>query len=395
MADLTAQKAKAKAAVEAAGPDLDRLADQIHANPEQAYGERQAAAWLGAFLKARGFRVTHGVGGVETAFLAETAPASPGRPTVAVLAEYDALPRIGHACGHNLIATTAVGAGLACRDLVPPEAGRVIVLGTPAEEGGGGKQAMLDAGVFEGVDAVLMIHPWDRTRVWAPALGLIPFKVAFHGKNAHAAASPHLGVNALDAMILLFTGIGLLRQQVTGDARLHGVITKGGDKPNIIPDLTEAEIYVRALDPAHVRDLHRRVLAVAEGAATATGCRMTTETTGYAYEPVRDYPSLSDLFRKNLAALGVPETSPAGEMGGSTDFGNLSQRIPGVHAYLEVAERGTSLHTPAFAQAAASPRGKAMLRAGAAALAQTALDILLVPGALDRARAERPHRAPA
>ncbi|HEX7127568.1 MAG TPA: M20 family metallopeptidase [Thermodesulfobacteriota bacterium] len=390
MADLSTQKARAKAVVEAAGPELDRLADRIHANPELGYEERQAAAWLGEFLAERGFHVTHGVGGVATAFVAETGPARPGAPTVAMLAEYDALPNIGHACGHNLIAAIAVGAGLACRDLVPPEAGRVIVLGTPAEEGGGGKQALLDAGVFDGIDAAMMIHPWDRTAAWAPALGLIPFKVAFHGRNAHAAGAPHLGVNALDAMILLFTGIGLLRQQITGDARIHGVITRGGDKPNIIPDYTEAEFYVRALDPAYVAELHRRVLAVAEGAATATGCRMTTETTGYAYDPVREYPTLSALFRRNLEALGLSEAPGGGEMAGSTDFGNVSQRIPGLHAYLEVADRGTSLHTPTFAAAAAAPRAKAMIRAGATVLAQTALDLLLAPGALDRARAERP-----
>jgi amidohydrolase len=387
MADVDALKRRAAAIVDAAGADLEALADRIHANPELAFEERQAAGWLSEFLAARGFAVTRGVGGLETAFVAEARPAGPGAPTVAFLAEYDALPKIGHACGHNLIAAISVGAALACRELLPASAGRVVVLGTPAEEGAGGKVALLEAGVFDEIDAALMIHPWDRTRAWAPALGLISFRATFRGRASHAAGAPHLGVNALDAMILLFNGVALMRQQLKEDARVHGVITKGGDKPNVIPDHTEAEFYVRALDGAYVRELFERVSAIADGAARATGCRVDVASTGYPFEPVRENRTLSDLFRRNADRLGYPESAEY-YVGGSTDFGNVSQRVPGLHGYLPIAEPGTSPHTTAFAEAARGERAKRVLRAGAAALAQTALDLLCRPGALEAAKAE-------
>jgi amidohydrolase len=387
--DLERLKGEVPKRVAAIAADLEALADRIHAHPELAYEERQAATWLADTLAAHGFRVTLGAGGTETAFVAEPPePLAKGKPTVAMLAEYDALPKLGHACGHNLIATMSLGAALACRGLLPGDAGRVIVVGTPAEEGGGGKVKLLDAGVFDGIDAAMMIHPWDRTRAHAPALGLIPFTVTFRGRSAHAAGSPWLGVNALDAMILLFNGIALLRQQVTPDARLHGVITKGGDKANIIPDHTEASIYVRALDPAYVQVLHSRVVEIAEGAARATGCDVATALDGYPYDPVRDYPTLSNLFRANAARLGFTEPEAPEGLAGSTDFGNVSQRMPALHAYLPIADAGTPLHSPVFAAAAAAARGKAVMRAGATALAQTALDLLLRPGALEAARAE-------
>lgn len=390
MPDLESLKAEAARRVEAAAADLAALADRIHAHPEPGYEERQAAAWLGTFLAGCGFAVTPGAGGVETAFLAASGPPAPGRPTVAFLAEYDALPRLGHACGHNLIATMSVGAGIACLPLVPPEVGRILVIGTPAEEGGGGKVRLLDAGVFDGIDAALMIHPWDRVRAHAPALGRLRFEVTFHGRSAHAASAPHRGVNALDALLLAFTAIGHLRQQVTPDARIHGIITKGGDSPNIIPDLTAATFYVRAADGAYLRALFERVRACCEGAAVATGCRVEFQVAPHVYEPVRENRALTALFAANLARLGVAVPPSDGELAGSTDFGNVSQRLPGLHAYLPICDPGVPLHSAEFAEAAASERGKATMRLGAAALAMTALDLIYRDEPLRAAWAE--HR---
>ncbi len=390
MPDLESLKAEATRRVEAAAADLAGLADRLHAHPETAYEERQASAWLAAFLAARGFAVTSGAGGVATAFLAASAPPAPGRPTVAFLAEYDALPKLGHACGHNLIAAMSTGAALACLPLVPPEVGRVLVIGTPAEEGGGGKIRLLEAGVFAGVDAALMIHPWDRVRVHAPALGRLRFDVTFHGRSAHAASAPHRGVNALDALLLAFTAIGHLRQQVTPDARIHGIITKGGDSPNIIPELTAATFYVRAAEPAGVRALFERVRACCEGAAVATGCRAEVRPAPEVYEPVRENRTLSALFAANLARLGIAESPADDAAAGSTDFGNVSQRLPGLHAYLAICDPGVPLHSAEFAAAAASERGKAAMRLGATALAMTALDLLYRDESLRAAWAE--HR---
>ncbi len=392
MGDLAARKREAAARVAAARGDLVALADWLHAHPETAYREHGAAERIGDLLSAHGFAVTRGAGGVETALVASagSAPAGsapPGRPTVALLAEYDALPGLGHGCGHNLIAAMSVGAALGCRDLVPPGAGRLLVVGTPAEEGGGGKIRLLGAGVFDGVDAALMIHPWNRVRAHAPALGRIRVEVTFHGRAAHAASAPHKGVNALDALLQAFNAIGLLRQQARSDGRIHGVITKGGDSPNIIPALTAANVYVRAADPAYLRDLYLRVKACFDGAARATGCRVEyREFPDNVYEPVRENRPLADLFLENLARLGVAAAPDDGEWAGSTDFGNVSQRLAGLHGYLAVCDPEVDLHTTEFAAAAASDRGREAMVTGATALAMTALDLFHDEDALARVR---------
>jgi amidohydrolase len=242
------------AAIDAAADDLVALARRIHAHPETAFNEHQAAAWLTETLARHGFVVERGIAGLETAFRAEIRGVRPG-PTVAILAEYDALPELGHACGHNLIACAAVGAGIglaAVRDALP---GTVLVLGTPAEEGGGGKVIMLQRGAFAGVDAAMMFHPAGYTVAERPSLASYRLTVRFAGKAAHAAAAPYEGVNALDALIQTFTAVGLLRQQLRDDARVHGIITYGGAAPNIIPDRAEAVFTCRAADAAYARDV--------------------------------------------------------------------------------------------------------------------------------------------
>src|SRR5581483_10230004 len=261
---------------DAIGTAVDRLADElealsrrIHDHPELGYQEVQAAAWLTEFLGAQGFRVERGLAGVETAFRA-TLEAGDG-PTIAIMCEYDALPGIGHACGHNVIATAGAGAGAALaalRDGLPK--GRVHVVGTPAEEGGGGKVKLIEGGVFDGVDAAMMIHPWDKWIGHQDLLGIVRVGFEFTGKSAHASADPWEGLNALDAVIQTFNNVSMLRQQVRPDCRIHGIVTNGGSAPNIIPEFASALFYVRAPRLDEMWALHGRVIACAEGAARAT-----------------------------------------------------------------------------------------------------------------------------
>jgi amidohydrolase len=263
MSDLAQLKTRVTDAVDRIAEDLWSLALQIHANPELAFKEEKAAAWLTALLERHGCRVERGVGGLATAFRAEVPGAGAG-PTIAVMAEYDALPGIGHACGHNVIATAGAGAGAALAlvaGALPqtrlPYRGRVVVLGTPAEEGGAGKVKLMEAGVFRDVDAAMMIHPRCGTQVWRPSLGLMKAKVEYFGKAAHAASWPWRGVNALNAIIGLFNALDAMRQHLRPDARVHGVITVGGQQANIIPEYTAAEFYLRSLDRAYLTELRR------------------------------------------------------------------------------------------------------------------------------------------
>jgi amidohydrolase len=280
MSDLDRLKTCVTEAVDRMADELWSLALRIHANPELAFKEEKAAAWLTELLEREGCRVERGVGGLPTAFRAEVAGAGDG-PTIVLMAEYDALPGIGHACGHNIIATAGAGAGAALAVVTAslpqarlPFAGKIAVVGTPAEEGGAGKVALLDAGVFRDADAAMMIHPRCGTQVWRPTLGLMKAKVEYFGKAAHAASWPWRGVNALNAVIGLFTALDAMRQQLRPDARVHGVIAVGGQQPNIIPEYTAAEFYLRSLDREYLQEIRRRFEAAAEGAATATGCRV-------------------------------------------------------------------------------------------------------------------------
>src|SRR5713226_9696508 len=262
-------------AVDRLADQLEALSKQIHANPELGYQEVKACGWLSEFLGQQGYKVEQGVGGVETAFRA-TIETGDG-PTVSIMCEYDSLPGIGHACGHNVIATAGTGAGaaLAAALRTLPFPGRIQVIGTPAEEGGAGKVRLMEAGVFQGVDAAMMIHGRCGTQVWRPSLGIIKVKCEFFGRASHASSWPWRGVNALNAMIQLFVSLDQMRQQLRPDARVHGVITKGGDQANIIPEHTTAEFYLRAPAKDYCRELLRRFEGCAQGAATATGCTVT------------------------------------------------------------------------------------------------------------------------
>jgi len=395
MSDLDRLKTHVTDAVDQMAEDLWGLALQIHANPELAFKEEKAASWLTAFLERQGCRVERGVGGLPTAFRAEVSGAGDG-PTIAVMAEYDALPGIGHACGHNVIATAGAGAGAALAVVASrlghgrlPYDGRIEVVGTPAEEGGAGKVKLLDAGVFRAVDAALMIHPRCGTQVWRPTLGLMKAKVEYFGTAAHAASWPWRGVNALNAVIALFNSLDAMRQQLRPDARVHGVITNGGQQPNIIPEYTSADFYLRSLDKTYLQEVRRRFEAAAEGAATATGCRVQVTIDSRIHDPLKPNGPMATLFERNLARIDFPVDPDDGQAGyGSTDAGNVSHAIPTIHPYIRTSPDGVPGHSREFAEHNATPLARAGMVAAAKALALTALDLLADPGSLQAAKEE-------
>ncbi len=381
--DVQSLKQQVQAEVDRLTPDLLATSRFLHANPEVAYKEHQAAERLSAILEEHGLAVTREVAGLPTAF---TARAGSGRPRIALLAEYDALPGLGHACGHNLIGTASLGAALAVKailDLVP---GEVLVVGCPAEEKGGGKIALVEAGVFAGADAAMLVHPSNRTEIVKLALGMRELAVEFFGKASHAAASPEQGINALDAVVLSYTGISALRQQVRSDARIHGIITHGGQAPNIIPDYAAARFYVRALDLPYLETLSRRVVACFEAAAQATGCRVRITPAGCDYHPYKPAYVLAELFQRNLEALGeVVDQGPVDRELGSTDVGNVSQVVPTIQPMLQISPREVTCHMAAFADAAISDAGHRGMLLAAKAMAMTAVDLLVEPAHLARA----------
>ncbi|MDR7483633.1 MAG: M20 family metallopeptidase [Armatimonadota bacterium] len=382
------------AAIDAAADELIALSRRIHATPETAFAEHKAAAWLTEALERYGFAVERGIAGLETAFRAQMRGARPG-PTVALLAEYDALPEIGHACGHNLIATAAVGAGVglaAVREVLP---GTAVVLGTPAEEGGGGKVIMLERGAFAGVDVAIMFHPAGYTLAERPSLASYRLTVKFTGRAAHAAAAPYEGVNALDALVQTFTAVGLLRQQLRDDARVHGIVTYGGAAPNIIPDRAEAVFTCRAADAAYAREVLERVIACARGAAVATGATLE-HAARKGYDAIRPNRALAQAFARHLERLGIAQDEPPERPRmGSTDMGDVSQVIPAIHPYVSIGPTDLAGHTVEFREAAVSAKGFAAMLAAAKAMALTAYDVLADPALLEQVRRDFGAAAPA
>jgi amidohydrolase len=384
---MTTVKDQIGLAVDRLADELEALSRRIHDNPELAYQETKACGWLADFLAAHGFDVERGVAGVETAFRATLA--NGGGPTIAILCEYDALPAIGHACGHNVIATSGAGAGAALaavREALP--AGRIQVIGTPAEEGGGGKIRLIEGGVFRDVDAAMMIHGFDR---WVPhqdLLGIVRVGFEFTGKAAHASADPWEGVNALDAVIQTFNNVSMLRQQVRPDARIHGIVTAGGAAPNIIPEHAACTFYVRAARLDYMWDLRRRVVACAEGAAVATGCGVKVVDFEAPYEPLKRNDTLLGLFRANMATVGAVESPPIPDRLASSDIGNVSQVIPAIQPFVQIAPAGTPFHSRAFEAAAVSPLARQGMCQAAKTMAMTTYDLLADPGLVKRARAD-------
>jgi amidohydrolase len=358
--------------------DLHEISDYIFNNPETSFQEYKAVEALTGELERHGFKVEKGVGGLETAFKASYSGAEQG-PNIALLAEYDALPELGHACGHNIIGTSSIGAAIGLSKLMGELGGTITVLGTPAEEGGGGKVIMINEGVFAGLDAALMIHPADYNMVQDISLANENLTLTFHGKSAHAAAFPEKGINALEGIIQTFNGINALRQHLKADARIHGIITKGGVASNIVPDLAQAVFSIRALSRAYLDEIVEKVENCIRGAALATGATPELQYKEFSYDEVRNNSVLEDLLRANYEKIGLTVTERTLEQGvGSTDMGNVTQTLPGIHAYIGLRE-GLVTHTPNFAEAAGSEEGREAVIQAARALAMTVIDLLARP----------------
>ena len=367
-------------------PLLD-LSHRIHAHPEVRFEEVQAAGWLTEALEQRGFDVERGVGGLPTAFRARLEGRGPG-PTVAVLCEYDALPGLGHACGHNVIATMGAGAGFALAPLMAELDGALLVIGTPAEEGGGGKVTMLEAGVFDGVDAAIMIHPYKSSHPSMGTLAATRWDVTFRGVPAHAAMAPHLGRNALDAVRLAFAGIDALRQQVRDDVRMHAIVTDGGAAANIIPETAAMNVIARAKDGRYLfEDLVPRLEDVFRGAALMTGTEVELTPSKLPYREIASNAPLEEAFTRHATRRGRTVTPyDVADGTGSTDMGNVSQVVPGLHGMLDIDDEALP-HTAAFEVAAGSPRGDATVIDGAAVLAGIAAELFLDADLMARAKA--------
>lgn len=382
--DVQALKQRAAARIDEAAKALDDLALAIHDHPETAFEERFASTSISDYLASQGLPVTRGAGGLETAFVSETK--NGGGPTVAICSEYDALPGIGHGCGHNLIATSGVGAYLGVVAVSRDLKGAVRLIGTPAEEGGAGKVKLHDAGVFKDVDAAMMFHPADADVLDPLMVALRVLDIEFRGKAAHAAASPYDGVNALDALMLGWGAMNALRQLVRSDTRIHGMITDGGQAANIIPERAAARIIVRAADPSYLGDLRRRVLACFEGAAKATGAELRYEW-GESMDQVTTNQPIAAAFLANARALGR-DLGPrrAGETSGSTDMGNISSLVPSIHPFLSVSGGRIPWHSRDFAAAARTPQALETMHVAAKALAFTVIDLLARPDLLKQAK---------
>ncbi|MDA1001437.1 MAG: M20 family metallopeptidase, partial [bacterium] len=369
-------------------PRLYQISDHIFQNPEIGYEEENASAWLTSFLEDNGFSVERGAGGISTAFKARASGIEAG-PSIGIISEYDALPGLGHACGHNVIATMGIGAAAAVASLIHDLPGSVVSLGTPAEEAGGGKIRLVEAGVFKDVDAVMMVHPAEYTQISRPSLGRVTLTLNFIGKASHAATAPEKGINALDALVTAYQNIGLLRQQLPQDARIHGIITHGGEAPNVIPDRAVAQFSVQCLDKDYLPELVKRVKACAEGAAIAHGAKVEIEEGALSYAPVKHNRSLGKLFENNLRALGeTPDPEDSTLIGGSTDLGNVSWIVPAIHPYLRMVPPNVPFHTKEFREAAGGKPGRKLLRLGAMAMAMTAIDLLSSPDDMKNVREE-------
>ena len=373
--------------IDALRPELEQVSRDIYANPEIAYEEHKAVGWLTELLKRHGFSVEVGVASTPTAFVA-TRRQGDG-PAIAFLSEYDALRGLGHGCGHNLIATASVGAGIALADLLDRHPGRVLVIGTPAEEGGGGKIRLIRGGIFQEVDAAMMFHPDTRTQVLHWALAVTHMHFEFTGRAAHASGDPEKGINALDAFVMAYNGISVFRQQLREGARLHGFLKEGGTAPNIIPERTSGEFLVRARDTAYMEELVQKVKNIFQAAALATGCSVKLSFEEEPYTDLRNNMVLAGLFEENLRRVGVHSVEGAPwENAGSTDMGNVSHVVPALHPTLGIAPADVPGHSQQFLEASGSLRGYQAMVDAAKALAMTGADLLADPGLVEKARAE-------
>jgi amidohydrolase len=351
--------------------DLVELSHSIHAEPELAFAEHRSCAKAQALVADHGFEITKAPGGLDTAFRADYGS---GPLVIGICAEYDALPGIGHACGHNIIAASAVGTALALAEVADELGLTVVLFGTPAEEAGGGKVLLLNAGAFDDVAATVMLHPGPLDIAAARSLALSQVAVGYRGREAHAAVAPHLGINAADAITVAQVAIGLLRQQFAPGQMTHGIVTDGGQATNVIPARAEMQYTMRANDAESLRELEKRMADCFLAGAVATGCDYAVSETEPPYDELTPDTWLTDTFREEMVRLGrspVPTDVEAAFPLGSTDMGNVTKVMPGIHPIVGIDAGGASVHQPAFAAAAAGPSADTAVVEGAIMLART------------------------
>lgn len=372
--DVTEAKQRVRDEIDRLTPTLIEVSHEIHAHPELNFEEHFAHEMLTGVLADEGLGVDRGAYDMPTAFDARVGTDG---PTIAVCCEYDALPGIGHACGHNIIAAAGLGAGLAAATVADALGGRLAILGTPAEEGGGGKEFMIRRGAFDDVDAAMMVHPADHDLRWMQTIAIHTLDVEYRGKAAHAAAAPHKGRNALDAAVLGYNNVAALRQHIRPEERIHGVFTDAGEKPNIVPERAAAEWYVRSRNMDSLEPLKQRVMACLEAGAQAAGCGMTHEWNDPPFYDMVDNTPLLDLYCANAAEVGraVHEPNPMSVVAGSTDMGNVSYAVPAIHPMIKVAPTGCAIHTPDFATHARAESGDRAIIDGALSMALTIVDL--------------------
>jgi amidohydrolase len=375
------------------GDELVELSHAIHAEPELAFAEHRSCAKAQALVSERGFEITARAGGLDTAFRADFGS---GPLVVGVCAEYDALPEIGHACGHNIIAASAVGTALALAEVADDLGLTVALLGTPAEEAGGGKALMLRAGTFDDVTVAVMVHPGPTDIAGARSLALSEVTVGYRGKESHAAVAPHQGVNAADAVTVAQVAIGLLRQQLAPGQMMHGIVTNGGQAVNIIPGHATLHYAMRAIESDSLRDLEGRMFACFAAGALATGCEYEIDDTAPAYAELKPDQWLVDVCREEMRRLGREPMAPEVEAGlpmGSTDMGNVTQVLPGIHPVIGVDAGGATVHQRAFAAAAVGSSADRAVVEGAIMLARTIVHLAQTPDERDRVLAAQQRRA--
>ena len=388
MSNLDALKRETCDRIDALAPELIDISHQIHAKPELAFHEHFAAGLLADTLEKHDLETKRNAFGLETAYASSFGD---GDTEVAILSEYDALPGIGHACGHNIIATTGLGAALGLAGLNGRLPGRIRYLGTPAEEMGGGKELMAQDGAFDGLDAAMMVHPAGIDLETMPCICVSEVRVTYHGKSAHASAMPHAGLNALDALVTAYQTLAQLRQHIRPTERIHGIFTETGLAPNIVPDRASGLFYVRAKNAGELADLKQRVQNCFDAGALSSGCRADVEWAKADYLDMKTSFAISEAYVKNAETLGrdfIDLSMLPSSSAGSTDMGNVSHRVPSIHPMISCAPANVVIHNPEFAKWAGSDLGDKAVVDGAKSLAMTALDFLMTPEMQARAKAD-------
>lgn len=382
-------KNKIRAAVETAAPELDELSRKLYENPELGYEEFKACAWHTQLLEQHGFAVERNYCDIATAYKATYEAKKPGL-TIAFLAEYDALPGVGHGCGHNILGATSIGAGIGLKSVMDEIGGKVIVFGTPAEETSGAKVVFAEQGRFDDVDAAMMAHPSNATTRSGSSLALMPVRFEFYGKSAHAASDPWNGVNALDAAIVSINAINALREHILPTSRVHGVIAEGGVAPNVVPEYARADYYVRSTTKTYNEELVEKVKNCARAGALATGCRVEITRFELPYDNLVTNAALADAYAEALYDIcGTTVQPPKSDMG-SLDAGQVSQRCPTIHAWFDITngKKGISGHSREFAACTLTPYAKEQMRNTSAALALTGARVASDPALYRRIREE-------